>query len=136
MYRHILIPTDGSKLAHKGVAHGLALAKAVGARITVLTVEPLFLTEKFKEFKKEWSAQAASVLKGIADEAKAAGVQCETVQTAHGSPDEAILAVAKEKGCDLIIMASHGERGIAGLILGSVTAKVLAQANIPVTVCR
>ena len=83
MYRHILIPTDGSKLAHKGVAHGLSLAKALGARITVLTVEPLFLTKKFAEFKKEWSAQATSVLKEIADEAKAAGVQCETIQTAQ-----------------------------------------------------
>ena len=136
MYRHILIPTDGSKLAHKGVAHGLSLAKAVGARVTVLTVEPIFFTKKFADFKKEWSAQAASVLKGIADEAKAAGVQCETIQMAHGSPDEAILGMAKDKGCDLIVMASHGERGIAGVMLGSVTAKVLAQAHVPVTVYR
>ena len=66
---------------------------------------------EFADFKKEWRAQAASVLKGISDEAKAAGVQCETKQTAHGSPDEAILAMANEKGCDLIVMASHGERG-------------------------
>ncbi len=136
MYRHILIPTDGSKLAHKGVAQGLAFAKAVGAKVTVLTVEPAFITKKFSEFSKQWSAQAASVLKGIADEAKAAGVQCETLQTAHGSPDEAILATAKDKGCDLIVMASHGERGIAGAILGSVTANVLARTSIPVLVCR
>ena len=114
----------------------MSLAKAVGARVTVLTVEPIFFTKKFADFKKEWSAQAASVLKGIVDEAKAAGVQCETIQTAHRSPDEAILAMAKDKGCDLIVMASHGERGIAGVILGSVTAKVLAQAHVPVTVCR
>ena len=136
MYRHILIPTDGSKLAHKGVTHGIDLAKDQKARITVLTVEPLFLTKRFAEFRKEWSAEAASVLKGIADESKAAGVQCETVQTAHGSPDEAILDMAKDRGCDLIVMASHGERGITGLILGSVTAKVLAQAKVPVLVCR
>ncbi len=114
----------------------MSLAKAVGARVTVLTVEPIFFTKKFADFKKEWSAQAASVLKGIADEAKAAGVQCETIQMAHGSPDEAILAMAKDKGCDLIVMASHGERGIAGVMLGSVTAKVLAQAHVPVTVYR
>ena len=114
----------------------MSLAKAVGARVTVLTVEPTFFTKKFADFKKEWSAQAAPVLKGIADEAKAAGVQCETIQMAHGSPDEAILAMAKDKGCDLIVMASHGERGIAGVILGSVTAKVLAQAHVPVTVYR
>ena len=114
----------------------MALAKDQGARITVLTVEPLFLTKRFAEFKKEWSAQAASVLKRIADDAKAAGVQCETIQTAHRSPDEAILAMAKDKGCDLIVMASHGERGIAGVILGSVTAKVLGQAHVPVTVYR
>ena len=136
MYRHILIPTDGSKLADKGVAHGLSLAKAVGARVTVLTVEPIFFTKKFADFKKEWSAQAAPVLKGIADEAKAAGVQCETIQMAHGSPDEAILAMAKDKGCDLIVMASQGERGIARVMLRTVTAKVLAQAHVPVTVYR
>ena len=136
MYRHILIPTDGPKLAHKGVAHGLSLAKALGARVTVLRFEPIFLTNNFANLKIVWSAHAAHVLKVIGFEAKAAGVQCETIQTAHGSPDEAILAMAKDKGCDLIVMASHGERGIARVILGSVTAKVLAQAHVPVTVYR
>ena len=135
MYRHILIPTDGSKLAAKELRMVCLSQKRWEPRC-FLTVEPIFFTKKFADFKKEWSTQAASVLKGIADEAKAAGVQCETKQTAHGSPDEAILAMAKENGCDLIVMASHGERGIAGVILGSVTAKVLAQAHVPVTVYR
>jgi nucleotide-binding universal stress UspA family protein len=79
----------------------LSLAKAVRARVTVLTVEPIFLTKKFAGFKKEWSAQAVSVLDEIADEAKAAGVQCETIQTAHGSPDEAILAMARTRAVTL-----------------------------------
>ena len=136
MYGRILIPTDGSNLAHKGVAQGLSLAKAIGARVTVLTVQPAFITKKFAELSKKWGAEAASILKQIADEAKAAGVQCETIQTAHESPDEAIVATAKEKGCDLIVMASHGERGIAGAILGSVTANVLGRTSIPVLVCR
>jgi nucleotide-binding universal stress UspA family protein len=134
MYRHILIPTDGSKLAHKAAVHGLSLAKAVGARITALNVEPSFMSQRAAEYAKSSSAQSASVLKGIADEAKAVGVQCETAQMTHKSPYEAILAFASDKGCDLIVMASHGESGIVRLILGSVTEKIVAQATVPVLV--
>jgi nucleotide-binding universal stress UspA family protein len=134
MYRHILIPTDGSKLAHKAAVHGLSLAKAVGARVTALTVEPSFMSERVADYAKQSSAQAALALKAIADEAKAAGVQCETAQMTHNSPHEAILATARDKGCDVIVMASHGQSGIVGIILGSVTAKVAAQATVPVLV--
>jgi nucleotide-binding universal stress UspA family protein len=92
------------------------------------------MTERFKDYAKQSSAQAASVLNGIADEAKAVGVPCETIQVTHESPHEAILATATEKGCDIIIMATHGQSGIVSMILGSVTAKVLASTTVPVLV--
>jgi nucleotide-binding universal stress UspA family protein len=148
MYRHILIPTDGSELAHKAVVHGLSLAKAVGAKATALTVESSFnvydvpasranlMSAAFEEYARQAGAQGALILNRVADDAKAAGVQCDTVQMIQDHPYESIIATAKEKGCDLIVMASHGRSGIAATILGSVTAKVLAHTTIPVLVCR
>jgi len=130
MYRHILIPTDGSTLAHKAAVHALSLAKALGARTTVLTVEPSFATSRFVEHGQELSALTASALNAIADEAKVASVQCEIVRMTQQDPHEAIIAVATDKGCDLI----HGRSGIVKMILGSVTAKVVAQASVPVLV--
>ena len=134
MYWHILIPTDGSKLAHKAAVHALSLAKVVGARTTVLTVDPSFVTPRFAEHGKEWSALTASALNAIADEAKVAGVQCEALQMTHNDPHEAIITVATDKGCDLIVMASHGQSRVVKMILGSVTAKVVSQASVPVLV--
>jgi nucleotide-binding universal stress UspA family protein len=131
MYRHILIPTDGSELAHKAAVHGLSLAKALGARTTVLTVEPSFMTPTFTEHTK---SQTTSALNAIADEAKVCGVQCEVVRMIQEDPHEAIIAVATDKGCDLIVMSSHGRRGFLKMIVGSVTAKVVAQASVPVLV--
>jgi nucleotide-binding universal stress UspA family protein len=148
MYRHILIPTDGSELAHKAVAHGLSLAKAVGAKVTVLTVEPSFnvydvpasrvnlMTSAYDEYAKHAREHAALILNRIADEAKTAGVQCETLQVVQDHPYEAIVDTAKGKGCDLIVIASHGRSGIAAVFLGSVTSKVLAHTDIPVLVCH
>ena len=136
MYKHILIPTDGSELAHKAVVHGLSLAKALGAQITVLSVQPSITPNRFEEYVKEMRAQAASVLNQIAVAAEDAGVQCETMQVTHDHPHEAIIAVAKDEGCDVIVMASHGRSGIVSILLGSVTAKVLAHATIPVVVYR
>ena len=146
MYRHILIPTDGSELAHKAVIQGLSLAKAVGAKVTALTVEVSFniydappsrvdlMSNAFEEYAKHSRAHAATILDGVANEAKAAGVQCKTVQVIQDHPHEAIIATAKAKGCDLIVMASHGRTGIAAVTLGSVTAKVLSHTTIPVLV--
>src|SRR6516162_6817897 len=136
MYRHILIPTDGSELAHKAVIQGLSLAKAVGAKVTALTVEAYFniydippsrahlISDVFEEYTKHSRAHAATILDGVAGEAKAAGVQCKTLQVIQDHPHEAIVATAKAKGCDLIVMASHGRTGIAAVALGSVTTKV------------
>ena len=146
MYRHILITTDGSELAHKAVIRGLSLAKAVGAKVTALTVEVSFniydappsrvdlMSNAFEEYTKHSRAHAATILDGVADEAKAAGVQCKTVQVIQDHPYEAIVATAKAKGCDLIVMASHGRTGIIAVALGSVTAKVLTHTTIPVLV--
>jgi nucleotide-binding universal stress UspA family protein len=142
MYRHILIPTDGSELAERGVAHGLALAKSIGAKVSVIfVVEPfsemsgLFLeaVARYAELRKE---QATSVLDRTANAAKEAGVSCATIQVENGHPDQAIIAAAEDKGCDLIVMSSHGRSGLSMLLIGSVTNKVLTQAKTPVLVCQ
>ena len=127
MYRHILIPTDGSALAEHGVAHGLALAKSVGARVSAINVvEPLFAV----------TGDFASVLDRVANAAKEAGVSCETIQVENRQPHQAIVATAEDKGCDLIVMSSHGLSGLSMLLIGSVTNKVLTHAKTPVLVCQ
>jgi len=127
MYRHILIPTDGSELAQRGVAHGLALAKSVGAKVTAIyVVEPLLAV----------TGDFASVLDRAENAAREAGVSCETMQKENVQPDQAIVAAAEEKGCDLIVMSWHGRSGLSTLLIGSVTNKVLTYAKSPVLVCR
>ena len=142
MYRHILIPTDGSKLAEHGVAHGLALAKSVGAKVSVIfVVEPfsemtgrfLEAVAKYAELRKE---QAVTTLDHAANVAKETGIPCEAIQVINAQPHQAIIAAAEEKGCDLIVMSSHGRSGLSMLLIGSVTNKVLTQAKIPVLVCQ
>jgi nucleotide-binding universal stress UspA family protein len=127
MYRHILIPTDGSELAERGVAHGLALAKSVGARVSLIyVVEPLLAV----------TGVFASVLDRSASAAREAGVSCETIEVENVQPDQAIVAAAEERGCNLIVMSWHGRSGLSTLLIGSVTNKVLTYAKIPVLVCR
>ena len=127
MYRHILIPTDGSALAERGVAHGLALAKSVGAKVSVINVvEPLVaLTGDF-----------ARVFDRVENAAKEAGVLYETIQVENVQPHQAIIAAAEDNGCDLIVMSSHGLSGLSILLIGSVTNKVLTLAKTPVLVCQ
>jgi nucleotide-binding universal stress UspA family protein len=148
MYQHILIATDGSALAEKAVSHGLSLAKSVGAKVTALIVEAPFnvygvresrilqISEAFEQHAVQIEQHAVGVLNRVADAAKAAGVACETVQREHDHPYQAIITTAKDKGCDVIIMASHGRSGISAVLLGSVTNKVLTHTNIPVLVCH
>jgi nucleotide-binding universal stress UspA family protein len=127
MYRHILIPTDGSELAERGVAHGLALAKSLGAKVSLIyVVEPLLAV----------TGDFASVLDRAENAAKEAGVSCETIQVENVPPHQAIIAVAEDKGCNLIVMSWHGRSGLSTLLIGSVTNKVLAYAKTPVLVCR
>jgi len=148
MYRHILIPTDGSELAGRAVRHGLSLAKSVGAKVTALTVEGSFdvytvpaskvyeMSGAFAEHAERAKAHAEKILNGVAEEARLAGVTCETLHLEEDHPYEAIIEAARQRGCDLIVIASHGRSGIAAVVLGSVTTKVLTHTKIPVLVCH
>jgi nucleotide-binding universal stress UspA family protein len=145
MYRNILIPTDGSDLASKAVEHGLAFAKEIGAKVTALTI-----TEPFRvfalapsqleytrgEYTKQADAYAEQVLAAVADGAARAGVTCEIHHVEQEHVYEAIVDTAAANGCDLILMASHGRRGVSALVLGSETVKVLTHSKIPVLVYR
>ena len=145
MYKHILIPSDGSDLSSRAEAAGLTLARALDARVTVLTVtppfqfigtEPMMLVATEPEYEKAQAARAEKTLERVKMSAAAIGVPVETLRTVSNHPFEAIIATAKERGCDLIFMASHGRGGVTGLILGSETSKVLTHSKIPVLVYR
>jgi len=145
MYTNVLIPTDGSELAGKAVQHGLALAKRIGARVTVLTVLPPFHTfttdaqmieDTPDQYKVRMQKHAEETLGAAAQAAQAAGVACETVQAEHEHPYQAIIDIASSKNCDLIVMASHGRHGMSAILLGSETVKVLTHCKIPVLVHR
>ena len=147
MYRHILIPTDGSELAEQAVTNGLSLAKSVGAKVTVIIVEepnwlavPSFAEhgafEELGKLTEQIKKYVASALNRAADAAKQAGVPCDTIQVKDAQPYQAIIATAADKGCDLIVMASHGRSGLSAVVLGSVTNKVLTHTKIPVLVCH
>lgn len=147
MFKHILIPTDGSDLSKKAVKKGIEFAKKIKARITTVHVVPEFKVvadESFvsltpaakKRFEEESRNRAEKMLSTIVQQAKAAGVRCSAVAEANDLPYQQIIATAKSKKCDLILMASHGRRGIASVLLGSETAKVLTHSTIPVLVVR
>ena len=145
MYRNILIPTDGSELAGKAVEHGIVLAKRIGASTTALTVLPPFhmfttdaqmLEDTPAQYKTRMQAHAEKTLSSVAQAAQAAGVTCEIVHVEHEHPYRAIIDTAGSKGCDLIVMASHGRHGISALVLGSETVKVLTHSKLPVLVHR
>jgi nucleotide-binding universal stress UspA family protein len=145
MYKHILVPTDGSELSQKAIDHGIGLAKALNAKVTAVTVsepfhvfavEPGMVTDTPNEYKKRIAAVTAKYLKAAKDAATAAGVPCDMVQVEHEHPYEAIIDTARKKGCDAIVMASHGRRGVSAIVLGSETVKVLTHSKIPVVVVR
>jgi nucleotide-binding universal stress UspA family protein len=147
MYKHILLPTDGSKLSAHAIAQGVALARATGGRITGLFVAPAPTPLVFEGLlpvaylqPDEHSAltrRAAEKYLGAIEKAAAeAGVSCETLSVEGEYPADTILDIASRRKCDLIVMASHGRRGLAGVLLGSETQKVLTHAAVPVLVCR
>jgi nucleotide-binding universal stress UspA family protein len=145
MYTDILIPTDGSELAGKAVEHGIALAKWIGAKTTVLTVLSPFRifttdTQMIEDTPAQYQARtqkhAEKILAAVAHSVRAAGVACDIIQVEHEHPYWAIIDTAGSKGCDLIVMASHGRRGISAIVLGSETVKVLTHSKIPVLVHR
>lgn len=150
MYKHILIATDGSELANVGLVHGLALAKEKKAKVTVVTITPMWsaiemarLTEQqqhkfeaIQHFEDIAASSAKTILDAAAKKAKQADVACELVHISDRHPAEGIVGVAESKGCDLIVMASHGRRGIGRLVLGSVANEVLSHCKVPALIVR
>jgi nucleotide-binding universal stress UspA family protein len=145
MFKHLLLPTDGSELSEAAIHAGMQFAKSIGAKVTgfyamprfhMLTYQTEMLTDTREQFAKDCKAHAERFLAAVARAAKAADVPCETALQASDHPYEAIIAIAKEKGCDLIMMASHGRSGVQAFLLGSETQKVLTHGVIPVLVFR
>jgi nucleotide-binding universal stress UspA family protein len=147
-YRHLLVPTDGSKLSESAVRIAARLARALGARITAIYVVPegvptLFSGDKLygsgilgREYAALARREARKALAVVEIEAKLAEVSYSSVQPLARRPWQAIIRAARSRRCDLIVMASHGRGGLKALALGSETAKVLAHSKIPVLVCR
>ena len=145
MFKHILIPTDGSDLSRKAILYGVQLAKESGAKVTGLTVtEPyqaagmdtVFVPVDLGDYEEQSRILSEKAIDQVKMAAQAAGVSCETIREVNDRPYRAIIDVAQALGCDLIVMASHGRRGISALLLGSETAKVLTHSTIPVLVYR
>jgi nucleotide-binding universal stress UspA family protein len=145
MYKHILIATDGSELAGKAVTTGLALAKQLSATVTAVTVtEPwtalvageMALGFPYQEYEKGAAENAARILAAVGEAATGIGMACATVHVPDRFPAEAIVECAQDRRCDLIVMASHGRRGLSKLLLGSETTRVLTHSSVPVLVCR
>jgi nucleotide-binding universal stress UspA family protein len=148
MYKHILVPTDGSRLSAKAVKAAATLAKQFGARLTGLYVIPPYVPPMYgeaaiyvpeispKRYKELSEKEAAKALEVVEREAKSAEVACKTAWVTDDQPWEGIVKAARSKKCDLIVMASHGRRGLSGLLLGSETTKVLTHSKVPVLVCR
>ena len=145
MYRNVLIATDGSELAQKALDHGMAMARAINAKVTVVTVsepfqafsvQPRMVTDTREQYERQVAACAAEYLAAAKKAASAAGVTCETVHVESAHPYQGIIDTATQRGCDLIVMASHGRRGISAIVLGSETVKVLTHSTIPVLVYR
>ncbi len=145
MIKHILLPTDGSRHSEQAVFYGVELARMSGARVTAIYAAPDFhvlsyrvdeladTREQFAADVQEHAERYLAFVKGVAREAK---VPCDTMVEHSDHPHDAICKVAKRLQCDLIVMASHGRRGLAGLLLGSETQRVLAHTDVPVLVWR
>lgn len=145
MFRHVLIPIDGSSFSDGAVKAGIKLAKEMNAKLTGLHVTVPFhmmaadsqaLTDTRAEYENHSKAKAQKVLAAFEKAAKSEGVACESAFVAGEHPHETIINAARDKGCDLILMASHGRRGLQGLLIGSETQKVLTHSKIPVLVYR
>jgi len=149
MYRHILVSTDGSYVAQRGVDHGLSLAKSLDAKVTVITVTEPFpfhasaagagwvpLPEDISGYEEGQKKASAKLLATVRESAAKIGVTADVLHVPDARPAEAIVEAAKAQGCSLIVMASHGRRGLGRLLLGSQTSEVLAHSPVPVLVVR
>ena len=148
MYKHILVPTDGSKLSAKAIRTAARLARLSGAKLTGLCVTPPYVPPVYTEgmmtygvtsaraYKELKEKEAKKALAVVDIEGQTSGVEVAKISLTADQPWKAIIGVARSKRCDLIVMASHGRRGLSALLLGSETAKVLTHSKIPVLVCR
>ena len=147
MYKHLLVATDGSKQSDKAVAHAIALAKALGSRITAFYAAPDYPEPMYSEaiiyermprldYVAAADADAGRILARVVKRAANAGVKCDTRHVLSAVPWESILAAAKKAKCDVVVMGSHGRGGLAALLLGSETQRVLAHSKLPVIVVR
>ena len=147
MFKHVLIPTDGSPVARKAVRAGVALARDLGAKVTAYyameTIQPyafgdgyILDTSTLLGMDRQAKEIGQKYLAAVEKAAQAAGVPCQTLMTKPETAAEGIIAAARKRKCDVIFMASHGRGEFASLVLGSVTQKVLARSKIPVLVYR
>jgi nucleotide-binding universal stress UspA family protein len=148
MFKHLLVPTDGSDLAVKAATQAVAIAKAFKAKVTAFHAYPEYRAIVLYEYvgpiegmnRKEYLAAAKSTAESylvqVTKPARAAALEVDSIAVGSDYPHEAIIRAAKRQKCDLIVMASHGRRGVSGLLLGSVTQKVLTHSKIPVLVVR
>lgn len=147
MFTNILVPTDGSKLSQKAMQQAVHLAKLTGAKLVALHVYPKFSGSPYGTFgpaedviaeahARQHAAEAEKLFAAITKLAGVAGVALDTVLVESDDIYKHIIAIAKKKKCDLICMASHGRRGLSGIVLGSETHKVLTHSAVPVLVLR
>lgn len=145
MFNHILLPTDGSPASERAVLATMSFAKESGAKVTALHVVPEFhvftyrsemIEDTPEQYAIDSAAHAKKLLEFVQKAAEEEGVQCDTMQMESDHPYEAIIETARDRLCDLIAMASHGRKGIQGVLLGSETQKVLTHSQIPVLVFR
>lgn len=145
MFKHILIPTDGSELSKLAIDNGVTFAKETNAKITGLTVtlpfhyfaiDAMQVTNSAEDYETNANKLAERNLRVLTDAASEAGVPCEVIHRVNEHPYEEIVKTAEDFGCDVIFQASHGRRGISALVIGSETNKVLTHTKIPVLVFR
>ena len=147
MYKHILIPTDGSEVAEKAVSAGIAFARASGARVTLFTAVPAYQPPNeiqvrsrevvsLAEHERRSEQAASAVLARGANAAHAAGIEYDTDWAQHDQPWEAIVSAARRNGCDAIVMGSHGRKAFSRLVHGSQALDVLSHCDLPTLVVR
>jgi nucleotide-binding universal stress UspA family protein len=145
MFKHILVPTDGSDLADKAAMQAIEVAKSLGSKLTFLRVmappapiviEGVVVAYPAEELRAQMKERIATHLAGLDAAAKAAGVASASTHVEHDQPWKAIIETAERVGADLVMMGSHGRKGVAALVIGSETHKVLTHTTLPVLVCR